>query len=97
MSHRNLPNVQQRYHGNHSDGCGCSVGNHIWDNEYDGKGKEGWCVCCEHFYSTDAEAEFAAVDNAIIMNETISNKKPAPKPEAPSGGLRKGKIVRRTS
>lgn len=85
----------QRQHGSHSAGCGCFSGNHVWDNDYDGKG-ERWCVCCEHFYGGNDDAEFAAVENAIEMNETISNKKPAPKPESKPSGFSKGKIVRRS-
>lgn len=83
----------QRQHGSHSASCGCMQGKHIWDTEYDGRG-ENWCVCCEHFFSTDDDAEFAAVENAIEMNETVSNKKPIQQPDA-KPGLRKGKIVRR--
>lgn len=84
----------QKQHGSHSNDCGCMVGNHIWDTEYDDK-NEGWCLCCEHFFSTDVKAEFDAMENAIEMDE-LANKKPAQKSQGKPGGLRKGVIVRRS-
>jgi len=83
----------QRQHGSHMAGCGCFSGNHVWGEEYDGRG-EKWCICCEHFYSNESNEELAA-ENAIEMNETISNKKPTPKPETKSKGFSKGVIKRR--
>jgi hypothetical protein len=95
MSNRNPSNTLQHYHGSHSDGCGCMIGNHIWDTPYENEVKsERWCICCEHFYPSD-ETEFDGLDSAIEISGSIINPKPISKHDS-KGGIRKGKIVRRS-
>lgn len=93
MSYKNLPNTEQRYHGNHHVGCGCLQGQHIWDEDYDDK-NEKWCVCCEHFFPTE-DAEIEALDSAIEWPDGSSNKPATESKNKQPDGMRKGKIVRR--
>lgn len=73
----------------------CWAGHHIWDEKYDEEVKsERWCVCCEHFFASDA-SEMSSMDDAIEFPGQITNPvKPSEK--KPGKGMSKGIIKRRS-